>query len=57
VFAPEDPPTGDSDSKGRGTGGGGSVGSDGKHGVIGEDGGFRPVIIFVAFVAHDEPMF
>ena len=28
VLAPEAPPMGDSDSKGRGTGGGGSIGSD-----------------------------
>ena len=51
MLAPEAPPMGDSDSKGCGTGGGGSVGSDGKRGVIGEDGGFRPIIIFVRFVA------
>ena len=46
VLAPEAPPIGDSNSKGRGTG----------SGVIGEEGGFRPIIIFVALVARDEPM-
>ena len=57
MLAPEAPPIGDSNSKGRGTGSGGSVGSDDKRGVIGEEDRFRPIIIFVALVARDEPMF